>query len=442
MHALLVFGVIALAAVAGGAWNVPAQAAVSALAAVALGYGVFREKIFRTDSRVPTAVGTFFIFTAYICARVFWRSSVGSDSANQWRGFIEAVNWASYLAVYFAAESFTDRERDFFFAALLMLGAFLAALFFAQKIFGGGVSDATTWATLPKKNVFAAVMLSSAYSVFDFRKNRLTAAERGCFLACALAAIFAFSVSMAMGFLASAVVLLGRSLPDKKKIWIPAMTFLAVAALVGKFLEPRVWDRFAWYAASVRMFASSPAFGVGVGNFAQRAAQFSSSKFMSVYAHSLYLETLSETGVVGLALLVVLFYFILRRISDVRARAIFVLVAVASATDFVFNIPLVPLILFAAAGAGAAIKPDDFKPPPPVVSVVFTRRLAAPMAAILAMFLMAASFVKYDVWTRLRRAEVLALDGNYEAAVAAADGIGYGRLGEAARASLKIGIKK
>lgn len=266
-------------------------------------------------------------------------------------------------------------------------------------------------------------------------------------MVCMLAATFAFSVSMAMGFLASAAVLFQRAYPDKKKIWIPAITFLAIAAVVGKFLEPRVWDRAAWYAASVRMFASSPAFGVGVGNFAERAGQFSSSEFMSVYAHSLYLETLAETGAVGLGLLAALFYFILRRISDVRARAIFVLVAVSSATDFVFNIPIAPLILFAVAGAGSAIKPDDVKPPPPGVSV-FARRFsiginpAAPMAAILAALLMAAAFVKYDVWSRLRRAEVLALDGNYEAAAAAAGNIGYGRLGEAARASLKIGIRR
>ncbi|PKN02344.1 MAG: hypothetical protein CVU77_00650 [Elusimicrobia bacterium HGW-Elusimicrobia-1] len=429
--AFLVFGAIALSAVAGGAWNVPAQAVVSAVAALSLGFAAYRRSF--VPSNIIAAFAAFFIFAAYLWLRVF----LGAQSI-LWRGFIEAANWPAYMAVYAAAASFTDEERKIFFAATLRLGAFLAALFFAQKIFGAGASDAATWATFPKKNIFAAVMLASALSVFDFAKTRISAVEWMCYMAAMAASAFAFSVSIALGFLASAVVLFARVFPSKKRLWIPVITFLSGAVVMGKFLEPRVWDRAAWYAASIKMFAVSPVFGHGPGSFAELSAGFTAAGFKSIYAHSLYLEMLSETGLMGLALLAILLYFILRNITDTRSRAIFTLIATASATDFLFSVPVVPLMFFAAAGAGSV----SFRTREDGAAATGINKLPRVASLITAIFILAVSYVKYDVWARAYRAETAIFSGDVEAASVASGSIGYGRLGASAAASIKTGTIK
>lgn len=426
--AFLVFGVIALSAVAGGAWNVPAQAVVSVVAALSLGFAAYRRPFI--SSNILAAFAAFFIFAVYLGLRVFW----GAQNI-LWRGFIEAANWPAYMAVYAAAASFTDEERKIFFAATLRLGAFAAALFFAQKIFGAGPSDAATWATFPKKNIFAAFMLASAFAVFDFAKTGISAVEWMCYMAAMAASAFAFSVSIALGFLASTVVLFARAFPSKKRLWVPVITFLSGAVVMGKFLEPRVWDRAAWYAASIKMFAVSPIFGHGPGGFAELSAGFTTADFKSIYAHSLYLETLAETGLMGLALLLILLYFILRGITDTRSRAIFTLLAAAAATDFIFSVPVVPLMFFAVAGAGSS----PCRTHNAVASATGTNLLSRAAGLIIALFLLAVSYVKYDVWSRVYRAETAIFSGDVKAAADAFGSIGYGRLGASAAASIKTG---
>jgi O-antigen ligase len=66
--------------------------------------------------------------------------------------------------------------------------------------------------------------------------------------------------------------------------------------------------RFQFTQTSTRMFASAPAFGVGVGRYFDRSAEFMPADLRSIYgnenAHNYFLQQFAELGVVGGALFV------------------------------------------------------------------------------------------------------------------------------------------
>ncbi|MGI9183707.1 MAG: O-antigen ligase family protein [Solirubrobacteraceae bacterium] len=65
-------------------------------------------------------------------------------------------------------------------------------------------------------------------------------------------------------------------------------------------------ERFDYARAAVRLFAGSPAVGIGAGNFGRRYDAVRRLQKHSRYAHNLVLRVLSETGSVGVALLVLI----------------------------------------------------------------------------------------------------------------------------------------
>jgi O-antigen ligase/tetratricopeptide (TPR) repeat protein len=148
-------------------------------------------------------------------------------------------------------------------------------------------------------------------------------------------------------------------------------TILAVGLLMAVVAGPGILERAsaggeayrtAFFAASIRMFESSPLVGIGPGNWAPQRIPFTAAgevDYYIPYGHDIYLQTAAEQGIVGLAAGIVVLLFLGRlllgavRDSDpVRQRvgwcAIFATIYFGAhqLLDFYAN---APAILFAFA---------------------------------------------------------------------------------------------
>lgn len=138
-------------------------------------------------------------------------------------------------------------------------------------------------------------------------------------------------------------------------------------------------ERFAFWADALRVAAEAPLLGQGPGVFEVRAPQVQDAFRESAYVHNHYLQVLTETGVVGLALwvgfLAVLAVALWRggreagRVAGAdmhgdraaACRAIGVaggVLAVHAVIDLTLSLLPGIAVLFALAGAGCAIAPE------------------------------------------------------------------------------------
>jgi hypothetical protein len=79
-------------------------------------------------------------------------------------------------------------------------------------------------------------------------------------------------------------------------------------------------ERFDYARVAVHLFAGSPVVGVGAGNFGRRYDALRHFPQHSLYAHNLPLRVASETGIVGLALLVTIIVSVLVGLARVAAE--------------------------------------------------------------------------------------------------------------------------
>ena len=130
--------------------------------------------------------------------------------------------------------------------------------------------------------------------------------------------------------------------------------------------------RWQWWASSFDQFQAHPILGGGAGSYEAWWAQNGSIPSFVRDAHSLYLETLGELGIVGFALLAAAFATgivvgtrrVLATDDDGRTLiagflAAFLAYAVAAGVDWMWEIPAVSLIAFACLGfvVGPATEP-------------------------------------------------------------------------------------
>ena len=129
--------------------------------------------------------------------------------------------------------------------------------------------------------------------------------------------------------------------------------------------------RFQFWSTALGAWESSPAHGIGAGNYELYWNAHPGGEIVVKNAHSLYLETLAELGPVGLALLLgflgsapVLLFRRLRERDDDDLAVAFALVAtgaLSAAVDWTFQLPaaFAPVVLGAAvlccAGATASV---------------------------------------------------------------------------------------
>lgn len=199
------------------------------------------------------------------------------------------------------------------------------------------------------------------------------------------------------------------ALPDRSRVriirsaWagLAVAGLIAIAALSGpishqyhRFLNPnapgttidyraRLTDpgnngRLDMWKVAWRQFKAKPIFGSGAGTFANTWAQKRPTASFVEDAHSLYLETLDELGVVGLVLLLTAIVTMLVRIaSHARGRhrplyaAIFAVVlawTIQAAVDWDWEMPVVTVVVFSLGGAALARRRRRSAARPPTLS--------------------------------------------------------------------------
>ncbi len=73
------------------------------------------------------------------------------------------------------------------------------------------------------------------------------------------------------------------------------------------FAERSVWERLRWTGDALRLAAASPVLGSGGGGWAARYWQYQTYNYYTAEAHNDFVQTLAETGIVGLSSLLALF---------------------------------------------------------------------------------------------------------------------------------------
>ena len=150
----------------------------------------------------------------------------------------------------------------------------------------------------------------------------------------------------------------------------PALNVQAAQANTeGRLLAVSGNGRYQYWSSALDAFSGHPIGGIGAGTFKFWWAAHGSIYSYVVNAHSLYFETLAETGVVGIALLALLLGAgvggALRRLrrADAHRRALLAAIIasaaaflVAAGVDWVWQIPAIPVALLLLLAAGAAGK--------------------------------------------------------------------------------------
>ena len=114
-------------------------------------------------------------------------------------------------------------------------------------------------------------------------------------------------------------------------------------------------DRADQLRGAFQLVAEHPVVGVGPARATPSWVGEDGTTFVAKYAHNEYLELLAEMGAVGLVLLLALFVAVGRAVRDARpahpsiplwggATAGLVALAVGSALDFLWHVPVVPLV--------------------------------------------------------------------------------------------------
>lgn len=125
--------------------------------------------------------------------------------------------------------------------------------------------------------------------------------------------------------------------------------------------------RYQMWSSALHAFETDPIGGIGAGTFQFWWAAHGSIYSYVVNAHSLYFETLGETGLVGLLLLLLALgagaVGALRRLRPIHTRtrgaqaailASIAAFAVAAGVDWVWQIPAIPVVALLLLSAGAA----------------------------------------------------------------------------------------
>jgi len=147
-----------------------------------------------------------------------------------------------------------------------------------------------------------------------------------------LALVITFSRAGLIGFF---VMILIMTLKAKRKMKASFLLLLALIILIN-VLPGKVWERFEktniegpssdgdiastkrrlmLAKAAVKMFVDHPLFGVGVGNY-----YFECKKYEPIWAgraHSMYLETLAELGIVGFFLFLCMLFYTFRSLQRI-----------------------------------------------------------------------------------------------------------------------------
>ena len=119
--------------------------------------------------------------------------------------------------------------------------------------------------------------------------------------------------------------------------------------------------RWQFWSSAFDQFSAHPLTGGGAGSFEPWWTEHGALPIFVRHAHSLYLETLAELGVLGLALVVAMLAAGLvaasrrRGTTPATVTACLVAFALAAAIDWVWELPVVSVVAFAALGIAVTL---------------------------------------------------------------------------------------
>jgi hypothetical protein len=186
--------------------------------------------------------------------------------------------------------------------------------------------------------------------------------------------------------------------------------------------------RYQQYQAAIDAYETDPLTGIGPGTFEYWWSREATVPIFARDAHSLYLETLAELGIVGLALIVGLIAWVLgvgtaralaaateRRALLAGAVASAAAFAVAAAVDWVWELAAIPAAFLLIAGAVLAPPVGHARRRRTLATTVVLAALALPALAVIAISLAGAASVR-DSQAEARSAQLApALDRALEA---------------------------
>lgn len=159
----------------------------------------------------------------------------------------------------------------------------------------------------------------------------------------------------------------------------------------NRLTDPSNNGRISNWKVAIRGWRSAPILGHGAGTYQNEWARYRPNDVFVLDAHSLYLETLDELGVVGLILLLIPILVILIRVATRirgRARPLYAAVfavllgwAIHAGVDWDWEMPVVSIIFFSLGGFTLGRRPRADGTPRSWLAEVSSRfALRAPLA--------------------------------------------------------------
>jgi hypothetical protein len=199
------------------------------------------------------------------------------------------------------------------------------------------------------------------------------------------------------------------------------------ADLRTRLTDPSSDGRLAYWRVAWRQFQTAPVLGHGAGTFETSWTQNRPTAIDALDAHSLYLETLGELGIIGLLLLLAFIVAVLVRAASrlstrdrlpyATACALVTVWALHAGIDWDWEMPAVTLPIFAICGFVLA-RPADARLEPVSPARLRTTHSLPPraLAGIGCMSLALLPAITWLSQTRLDQATAAFASGNCEAA--------------------------
>lgn len=259
-------------------------------------------------------------------------------------------------------------------AVVVAYGADLLAKEDPTAPIAAGQADRVAWVTAAA--MLAAGALRALLLPLDARLGRVTVSHRTRRLALGGAA----AVAVVAVLTAAVAFDAADSIERQYDRFLDRSSIESDGDLRDRLTNPANNGRLDGWEVAVDGFRSERVHGTGAGVFEQVWAQERETTFSMVDAHSLYLETLSDLGLVGLALLAIALLaiagaFVLRARGPDRAlygalAAMALAWLLHAGVDWDWEMPAVTLWLFALGGLALARSPEQpralGRPPRPV----------------------------------------------------------------------------
>lgn len=273
------------------------------------------------------------------------------------------------------------------------------------------------FATFVYPNIYAAFLLFvipvAFFKGFSAQEKKVVRAVSIAVLVLAVINLFLTGSlgGMLICIFTALLIILFLSLKDRKKFWMAVFSLVLLLAVFfpaayasGRLPKAAsVVDRIRYWQAAAEIFYENPAMGAGQGNYRHYYMRFKHPGSMEAkHAHSVFFETLAETGIAGTLLLFAFFIMSLKllfgkgRSSPLLSGLGFAFLSLLlhSMVDFNFINPSVAILFFLAAGSALVLK--EAKPLP--ADSRLTKWLNG--LIIITVFLTAANYARYTLSER------------------------------------------